>query len=399
MTLIIEILFIIFLLLIAVPVCFLALQVAASLFAAQKPSSQALQPSQSSQKLSVAILIPAHNEELVIANTIQQLQQVVHQNVRIIVIADNCIDGTADIAQNLDVDVICRNEPNKKGKGFALSYGVDYLALNPPEIVIIIDADCKVNAGAIEHLITCVAREGRPAQALYLMENQASLNVKQKISAFAFVVKNYVRLLGMKTLKLPSHLVGTGMAFSWDTIRTANLSSANIVEDMQLGLDLARQGEAAVFCPEAVVTSHFPESDEGMHQQKTRWEHGHLQTLLTEALPLAWYGIKSKRWSNLFLALDLAIPPLSVLVLFLLGGFFVIFCFAVFGVSLIPILLFMTVATIFFITMILAWWYYGRDILRSRDLWDIPNYIWQKSSIYKAFIFNRQKKWIRTDRT
>ena len=64
--------------------------------------------------------------------------------------------------------------------------------------------------------------------------------------------------LGLQRLGLPCLLTGTGMAFPWQIIRHAKLDSGNIVEDMQLGLDLAMEDKAPLFCEAARVTGRLP---------------------------------------------------------------------------------------------------------------------------------------------
>ena len=51
---------------------------------------------------------------------------------------------------------------------------------------------------------------------------------------------------------------------------------------MQLGLDLALDGNAPLFCDGAHVTGRLPTQQKIAYGQRARWEHGHLQTLLTQ---------------------------------------------------------------------------------------------------------------------
>ena len=109
------------------------------------------------------------------------------------------------------------------------------------------------------------------------------------------------------------------MAFPWACISTAELATAQIVEDLQLGIELAQAGFPPVFCPEALVTSRFPTTKEGARGQRTRWEHGHLSVILNEAPRLLWESAKSLNLNTLAMALDLSVPPLALLVLQIAG--------------------------------------------------------------------------------
>ena len=89
----------------------------------------------------------------------------------------------------------------------------------------------------------------------------------------------------------------------------------SIVEDLKLGIDLALAGTPPLFCPEALVTSHFPVSADGVQSQRRRWEHGHLSVILTEAPRLFWYALRRLNLNLLVMAFDLSVPPLSLLAL------------------------------------------------------------------------------------
>ena len=81
-------------------------------------------------------------------------------------IADNCTDETAAIARQLGATVIERQDTENQGKGYALDYGIQYLATDPPDIVVLVDADCIVHEGAIAKLAQRANTSKRPTQAI-----------------------------------------------------------------------------------------------------------------------------------------------------------------------------------------------------------------------------------------
>jgi hypothetical protein len=89
-----------------------------------------------------------------------------------------------------------------------------------------------------------LTRTGRPVQALYLMLAPADAGLARRLAQFAWRVRNWARPAGWHRLGLPCQLMGTGMAFSWDMLRDAPLANASIVEDMKLGIDLAKPRHA-----------------------------------------------------------------------------------------------------------------------------------------------------------
>ena len=129
-----------------------------------------LPPVQESERKRVAVVMPAHNEASIIGATLQSLAPQLTDVDRLIVVADNCSDATASIAESYGAEVIVRTDAIRRGKGYAIDFGVRHLEGNAPDIVIIIDADCRVSTGAIDKLAQLCAHSGRPVQALYLMQ-------------------------------------------------------------------------------------------------------------------------------------------------------------------------------------------------------------------------------------
>ena len=121
-------------------------------------------------KASVAILIPAHNEEAELGQTLAALLPQLRSGDRVLVVADNCDDTTADIARRAGDEVVERRDFRRRGKGYALDFGMRVLAANPPDILVMVDADCCVHEGAIDMLVGQVIATGHPAQACYLLE-------------------------------------------------------------------------------------------------------------------------------------------------------------------------------------------------------------------------------------
>lgn len=196
----------------------------------------------------VAVLVPAHNEELTIGKTLEKLTPVLKKQDRLIVIADNCTDATAEIARAAGATVIERHDSSLRGKGYALDRGLRFIESEPPDVVVLMDADCIAHLGAVEKLSQYAIATGRPVQGIYLMKrDRNSTSSRDLVSQFSNVVRNLVRARGGAFLGIPCLLNGTGMAFPWSVIRSVNLASGHIVEDMKLGLDLTIAGHKPIF--------------------------------------------------------------------------------------------------------------------------------------------------------
>jgi len=350
------------------------------------------------QDRKVAVLVPAHNEELVIQATLKDLVPQLKPQHRLVVIADNCTDATAEIARAAGATVIERQNLDLRGKGYALEYGLQFLESDPPEVVVFMDADCKAHPRAVAQITQQAIATGRPIQGVYLMAKPESPTPKDAVSAFAFKVKNLVRSSGLAQLGIACLLDGTGMAFPWSVIRSVDIASGNIVEDMKLGFDLNIAGHRPMLCPQANVTGYLPQQAQAATSQRTRWEHGHIETLLNYVPQLLQASWQQKRFDLLISALDLCIPPLSLLVMIWSALLVVTLLWSFLGVSSIPASL-LAIAGAFLISAIfVAWTKFGRTDLPLLQLLSIPLYILWKIPLYFKFLVKPQKNWVRTER-
>lgn len=378
--------------LLLVPVAVLCAECLAALLPGRK------RPAASAARPPVAILIPAHNEEKVLGATLSSLMPQMRGDDRVLVVADNCADTTAQLARAHGAEVIERHDSVRRGKGYALDFGMRHLESDPPEIVIMMDADCHVHEGAVEALAAQVLETKKPAQAVYLLERPSKPGPKDLVSALAFMVKNLVRPSGLGRLGLPCLLTGTGMAFPWPIIRRAKLASGNIVEDMQLGLDLALAGHPPLFCENALVTGRLPDHHRAAVTQRTRWEHGHLQTLVTQVPRLIRGAIARRKICPLALALELAVPPLSLLIILFLAALCTSLVAAQYGASRLAMHLLLGGGVTVLLCIMASWAKFGRQHLPLTSLLAAPFYVVWKIPLYLAFLFKPQKEWVRTQR-
>jgi cellulose synthase/poly-beta-1,6-N-acetylglucosamine synthase-like glycosyltransferase len=202
---------------------------------------------------------------------------------------------------------------------------------------------------------------------------------------------------GLHTLGISLPLLGTGMAFPISIFKKLELATSDIVEDMKLGIELAEKQERVRFCEQAFVKSYFPSASDAQSIQRQRWEHGHLD-IIQRFVPELFKKIVSGKFFLIGTLLDICIPPLSLLVSLMA---------IVFAVSLLGVFLFQSwlifsttllAMCLFFITIAFAWLAVGKNILRLTDLLYIPLYVLSKLKIYKKFIRNRERDWVRTNR-
>jgi glycosyltransferase involved in cell wall biosynthesis len=348
----------------------------------------------------IAILIPAHDESAGILPTLSDIKQQLLPADRLLVVADNCTDDTALVAQAQGAEVIERHDPAKQGKGYALDFGIRHLSSDPPEVVIMVDADCRVANDAIDELVGACATMHRPVQALYLMTPATDGLVNHQVAEFAWRVKNSLRPSGLAALGLPCQLMGTGMAFAWDVIRDADLAHGSVVEDVKLGLDLTSQGHPPLFCLSARVTSQFASSVKGARSQRERWEGGHISVILRTLPRTLFKAIARRDWMLLALTLDLAVPPLSLLALLVFGMLTATAISAIVGFSSAALIMSIVTLGMLVLGVFLAWLQCGRNVVPLGAALSIPSYVFGKLDLYRRALLNKSNgRWIRTDRT
>jgi len=352
-----------------------------------------------SRSVRVAVLVPAHNESIHLLPTLHCVMKQLSNDDRLIVIADNCQDDTANVALSCGAQVLERTESKLRGKGYALAFGVDALRAAPPDVVIVVDADCILSEGAIEDIALHCIQTQCPVQMLDLMHAPPNSGPRTRMLEFAWIMKNWVRPLGSSRLGQACHLMGTGMALPWDLAAKYMLATGHIAEDMKLGVDLAIAGRPPQFLSTSQITSEFPLSAAVSRTQKSRWEHGHLTTMKQELPKLLSVLLRRPGRALMVLAMDLVIPPLALYLLCLAAttALLVTAC-TISAAYLCALLIVLMACGAMLVCVGLAWLRYASHLLTVRELMNAPFYAIWKLPIYLAYLIKRKSSWTRTER-
>lgn len=265
----------------------------------------------------LTVLVPAHNEADFIQRCVASLksQNYPAEQTRLVVIADNCTDQTAELAQAAGSAVLVRDEPEARGKGQALRWAIDTIrsqAGDPPHGFVIVDGDSVADPGLLTALAGYLDRGADAVQAEYLVLEDSDSPAMQ-LRAVAFLLFHRVRFAGRSVLKLPCNLVGNGMLLSRRLMERHPWDAFTGAEDLEYSVTLRLNDVKPLFAGSARVRGPIPASNRAAQVQRERWEGGRLRVAVAVFPRLLREILFARRLSLLDLAVDLAIPPLGLL--------------------------------------------------------------------------------------
>jgi hypothetical protein len=263
------------------------------------------------------VLIPAHDEEELLGETLAALALVDYPSdlVDVVVIADNCRDRTSLVAAGWGARVMIRDDPGRRGKGHALRWALEHLAgdLSSFDAVIFLDADCRPTRNLLSALAARTAAGHDAVQAAYLVANpDASWSAALRWAAFALM--NFVRPLGRSGLGLSCGILGTGFALTPRLLERCPWRAVGLTEDAEYHLRLVAAGDRVAFAHEAAVISPMPRTLRAARQQQLRWESGKWQLVREWSPRLIADGIRERDAHKLLTGIEIAIPAQSLLV-------------------------------------------------------------------------------------
>jgi cellulose synthase/poly-beta-1,6-N-acetylglucosamine synthase-like glycosyltransferase len=262
----------------------------------------------------VVLLVPAHNEASTIASCVHSLRRQSYERAlyQIVVVSDNCVDDTALRAQRAGATVMVRRRPSEAGKGHALKWAFERVLRNwEPDAVVVVDADARADEDFLAKLVWSYVLGADVVQGESLIAETNSRRGMLRVAAFLLV--NHVRPAGRAVLGLPSNLAGNGTLFARRVLESVPWDAFTGAEDVEYSVKLRQAGVAPVFGGGAILRSPGPPSDAAAETQRLRWEGGKVHVARTQLPSLVRRGLKERKPLLLDAAVELAIPPLSLL--------------------------------------------------------------------------------------
>lgn len=356
-------------------------------------------PAPSDRTLRFDILVPAHNEAAVIARTVESLSKVdwPESHRRIIVIADNCSDDTAELAQRAGASVIERHDDSRRGKGYALEYGIAHSAAQGlADAVVVVDADTTVTPNLLSAFAARLEAGAQAAQAHYGVLNPGD-SWRTRLVTIAYGAFHAVRSRARERMKVSCGLRGNGMCLTHDLLRRHRFSIYSMTEDLEYGIVLGLNGIRVHYVDEASADAELVSSGRASRSQRQRWESGRLAVMRNYAVPLLKRGIFGRSALCLELALDLLTLPLGYIALQTLALIALALMASVFFPSALAWAAVGAVLMAVLLLHVLRGWQLSP--LGPRALLDLcfaPFFVVWK--LYVLIRDRKNRKWIRTDR-
>lgn len=265
------------------------------------------------RRLRFAVIVPAHDEAVVIERTVASLLAIAwpHDCFRVVVIADNCSDGTAGLARAAGAEVLERVDREHRGKGQALAFAFESIrALGWADALVVVDADTVVSANLLEAFAARLEHGAQAVQAHYGVLNPHG-SWRTRLLSMALASFHTLRSRARERLRLSCGIRGNGWCITQDLLDRAPYTAFSLAEDLEYGIDLGLAGVRVNYAGEAHVAGEMVTGEEASRSQRQRWEGGRLGLVRSRVTPLLKAAVRPRGRVCLDLAIDLLLPPLS----------------------------------------------------------------------------------------
>ncbi len=350
-------------------------------------------------------IIPAHNEEAVVANLVESLKNQTYNKdlYDIYVIADNCTDNTAKVARDAGAIVYERFDETKKTKGYALNWFLQQkIKENAPyDAFFVFDADNIVDKNFIKNMNKKLCQGEDVVQGYRDIKNPSDNWITAGYAIFYWQMHRFYHL-ARYNIGLSPLLNGTGFMVKFDVIKPQGWDTETLTEDIEFSLKRIIKGKKLGWATDAIVYDEQPTGFRQSWSQRSRWTVGHIQCIKKYTKDLAIAAKENKKMINidgLFYIVG-SIPMFVITMLLLFSNFVMYNSSAITSAELIKNILFYLLPTFvlpIFIGMF-AMWLDGRKIKpMAKGLLCYPLFLLTWIFINFKCLFIRNTSWEKID--
>ena len=241
----------------------------------------------SDKKGRIAYLIPAHNEEDVIADTVKNVlggQDYPKDKFDVFVVAHNCTDQTARIAREAGAIVLELNDPDPAHRMalYPLKHGIEHIINitdNPYDLVVHLDADNHINA-QFSSLMNDAYQAGVDFARPYEGAKNAAQNFFTKACTMFYVFESRYGSRVRERLGLAAHVNGSGATMSVRMLKaTGGYDCQTISDDAEYYFNRLLDGYKGHYVEDAVVSEDMPSSLKDTYNRNKRIGSGSVALL------------------------------------------------------------------------------------------------------------------------
>jgi glycosyltransferase involved in cell wall biosynthesis len=195
----------------------------------------------------ISLIIPAYNEECYLARCLDSVATQVVQPFEVIVVDNNSVDRTADVARKYPFVKLVHEE--RQGRAFAQSAGFDAAT---GEILARIDADAVLPPDWTEH----IADYFKQPQALKSAWTGGALFYNVRFARLASRIYGWIGFSLNRFFAGHASLWGSSMALpkqAWQAVAPTMCMRSDLHEDLDLSIHLHEQGYTIVPDPHTMV--------------------------------------------------------------------------------------------------------------------------------------------------
>lgn len=242
------------------------------------------------------VVIPAHNEEAGLAACLSRLRELDYpgDRRRVLVVADNCTDATAEVARAAGVEVMTRFEPERVGKGYALAHATHSIN-DSIDAVLVLDADARPEPGLLRRLDARLSAGQQAIQARNVSTAIAGRPLSYLLSVESLLENDWF-YRGKEQLGSHTLLRGNGMCLSRDVLRRVPWEAYGLAEDVEYTTRALHAGIHPHYATEAGVASAAPATSQQVAQQRRRWTAGHWHVALRHSPRFIAVGLARRDW-------------------------------------------------------------------------------------------------------
>ena len=225
----------------------------------------------------VSIIIPAYNEEKVIANTINSTIELNYPNKDIIVVDDGSGDKTLQIAKQFQDKGVKVLHKTNGGKASALNFA---LTFTKGEIVAVLDADTLASRNSLKEIVKVFENEKNIAAVAGNIKVRNQENWITKCQALEYVAGIQIARRAFDLFGAITIVPGALGSFRKSILtETGAYDKETIVEDFDTTIKILKSGMVVRGTTKSIAYTEAPNTMRDFYNQRKRWYRGNLQVV------------------------------------------------------------------------------------------------------------------------